>query len=87
MYQTMGNTLDKYEQEIEDSFNAQKSIKTKSLIDNFKTAATKHLKSKKSITIRVANHDLEAIKIKASKMGLAYQTYINMLIHQAASKV
>ena len=87
MYQTMRNTLDKYEQEVEDSFNDQKSIKTKSLIDNFKTAATQHLKSKKSITIRVANHDLEAIKIKASKMGLAYQTYINMLIHQAASKV
>jgi predicted DNA binding CopG/RHH family protein len=83
----MNNTLDKYEQEIEDSFNAQKSINTKSLTDNFKTAAAKHLKSKKSITIRVANHDLEAIKIKASKMGLAYQTYINMLIHQAASKV
>ncbi len=83
----MSNALDKYEQEIEDSFNAQKSIKAKHLIDNFQTAAAKHLKSKKSITIRVANHDLEAIKIKASKMGLAYQTYINMLIHQAASKI
>ena len=29
----------------------------------------------------------EAIKIKASKMGLAYQTYINMLIHRDASKI
>ena len=83
----MNTILDKYEQDIEDSFNAQKSIKTKSLVDNLKTAATKHLKSKKSITIRVANHDLEAIKLKASKMGLAYQTYINMLIHHDASKI
>lgn len=65
-------TLDKHEQHIEDSFNDQKSIKTKSLLDDFKIAAAKHLKSKKSITIRVANHDLEAIKIKASKMGLPY---------------
>ena len=47
----MSNTLDKYEQDIEDSFNAQKSIKTNSLLDNLKIAATKHLKSKKSITI------------------------------------
>jgi len=83
----MTNTvLDEYEQDIEDSFNTQKSIKTKSLLNNYKIAATKHLKSKKAITIRVANHDLEAIKIKASKMGLPYQTYINMIIHQDVSK-
>ena len=82
----MNTILDEYEQDIEDSFNSQKSIKTKSLLDNIKFAAAKHLKSKKSITIRIANNDLETIKIKASKMGLAYQTYINMLIHQDASK-
>ena len=78
--------LDQYEQEIEDSFNSQESIINKSLLDNLRIAATKHLKNKKSITIRVANHDLETIKLKASKMGLAYQTYINMLIHHDASK-
>ena len=79
-------TLDKYEQEIEDSFNSQESIIKESLLDSLRISATKHLKNKKSITIRVANHDLEAIKLKASKMGLAYQTYINMLIHHDASK-
>ncbi|RYE13864.1 MAG: hypothetical protein EOP45_20545 [Sphingobacteriaceae bacterium] len=78
--------LDKYEQEIEDSFNSQESIINESLLDSLRISATKHLKNKKSITIRVANHDLEAIKLKASKMGLAYQTYINMLIHHDASK-
>ena len=83
----MNNTLDKYEKEIEDSFNTQKSIKTTFLTEKLQTAAAKHLKNKKSITIRVANHDLEAIKIKASKVGLAYQTYINMLIHQAATEM
>jgi len=49
----MNTILDKYEQDIEDSFDTQKSIKTKSLVDNLKTAATKHLKSKKSITIKL----------------------------------
>ena len=47
----MNTILDKYEQDIEDSFDTQKSIKTKSLVDNLKTAATKHLKSKKSIDL------------------------------------
>ena len=79
--------LDKYEQDLEESFDVQESVSTNFLMDKLKSGASKHLKSKKSITIRVANHDLEAIKIKASKMGLAYQTYINMLIHQAASKI
>lgn len=79
--------LDKYEQEIEDNFQNQKSVVNTRQLELLRKASAAHLKSKKSITIRVANHDLEAIKIKASKMGLAYQTYINMLIHQAASKI
>ncbi|MDP5110211.1 MAG: CopG family antitoxin [Rickettsiaceae bacterium] len=79
--------LDKYEQEIEDNFQGQKSVINTTQLELLKSASVRHLKSKKSITIRVTNHDLEAIKIKASKMGLAYQTYINMLIHQAASKI
>ncbi len=45
------------------------------------------LKRKHPITIRVAEQDIEAIKIKASKLGLAYQTYINMLIHKEATKL
>ena len=46
-----------------------------------------HLKKKQSITIRVAEQDIETIKIKASKLGLPYQTYINMLIHKEATKL
>jgi len=78
--------LDKYEQDIEDNFDIQETIKTDTSLNKFKTSAQKYLKNKKSITIRVANYDLEAIKLKSSKMGLAYQTYINMLIHQDAIK-
>jgi predicted DNA binding CopG/RHH family protein len=78
--------LDKYEQDIEDNFDIQETVKTDSSLNKFKISAQKYLKNKKSITIRVANYDLEAIKLKSSKMGLAYQTYINMLIHQDAIK-
>ena len=79
--------LDNYEQEIEDGFSDAKSIKNAENLDILKSSAAKHSKSKKSITIRIANHDLEAIKIKASKLGLAYQTYINMLLHQDATRI
>jgi predicted DNA binding CopG/RHH family protein len=39
--------LDQYEQDLEDSFNDQQSIKTRSLLDHFKIVATKHLKNQK----------------------------------------
>ena len=83
----MASKLDKYELDIENNFQNQPSIKNTQQLEILRKSATQHQKSKKSITIRVANYDLEAIKLKASKMGLAYQTYINMLIHQEATKL
>lgn len=50
-------------------------------------AAKKHLVNKKPITIRVHINDIEAIKLKASKLGIPYQTYINMLIHKDATSL
>lgn len=83
----MSIKLDDYEKDIEDNFHQQENIADIHLLELFKDAATQHLKKKKVITIRVSNSDLEAIKIKASKIGLAYQTYINSLIHQDATKL
>lgn len=83
----MAINLDKYKQETENGFQDAKSVKKDKQLEILKNAAAKHSKNKKSITIRIANHDLEEIKIKASKLGLAYQTYINMLLHQAAPKI
>lgn len=48
-------------------------------------AALHHATRKKLITIRVAELDLEAIKLIASKNGMPYQTYLNMMIHREAS--
>ena len=77
--------LDEYEQDIED--NIEKQLALTSLtkdIDMIREAARHHVKRKKSITVRVRESDLEAMKFKASKIGVPYQTYINMLIHRAA---
>lgn len=83
----MHHKLDQYEQEIEDNFENQSSVKNSNDLKLFQNAAKIHLKRKYPITIRVAEQDIETIKIKASKLGLAYQTYINMLIHKDATKL
>jgi predicted DNA binding CopG/RHH family protein len=52
-----------------------------------KKAAAMHVKRKQSITLRINVMDLEAIKLKASRVGIPYQTYINMIIHQDATSM
>lgn len=79
--------LDAYEQDIEDNFEFQESTNDPHVFEAFKQAAERHVKKKRPITLRVAEYDLEAMKIKASKLGIPYQTYINILIHQDAAKL
>ncbi len=80
--------LDHYEQEIEDHYESSLPAKNqKKLIESLVSAAKQHTQDKKPITIRVAIHDIEAIKLKASKCGLPYQSYINMLIHKDATSL
>ena len=87
MFVVQRNDLDNYEKEIDDNFSNQESVgDVKIRVEQFKQSAIKHLKTKRPVTIRIANNDLEAIKIKASKSGVAYQTYINMIIHKEATK-
>ncbi|MEG8230547.1 CopG family antitoxin [Candidatus Rickettsia tasmanensis] len=83
----MSIKLDSYEQDIEDNFEKQQKIDDRSEIALLQKFAKAHLSKKRSVTIRIAEHDIEAIKIKASKHGLSYQTYLNMLIHSDATKL
>jgi len=76
--------LDAYEQDLEDNFGKGVSIMTDELVAQIQEAARNHVNSRKSITIRVAERDLNRIKYKAAKKALPYQTYINMLLHQDA---
>jgi len=69
-------------------------VKTKKVVKKIvakKTVAKAAVKSvstssnvKKSITIRISNSNIQAMKTKAAKMGVPYQTYINILIHRDA---
>lgn len=79
--------LDAYEQEIEDNFeNLKPSKNQKKLRKQLVEAAKEYVAARKSITIRVMNGDIIAIKAKAAKAGVPYQTYINSLIHKEAIK-
>lgn len=78
--------LDDYEKDIEAHINESADIDNlQQEMNLIKAAAKHHTTRKKSITIRVHELDLEAIKIIASKNGVPYQTYLNMIIHREAS--
>ncbi|MBP9726388.1 MAG: hypothetical protein KBD83_02840 [Gammaproteobacteria bacterium] len=80
--------LDDYEKDIEENFEKRSPLNTKELKNEahlLTQAAKNHAKVKQSITIRVNPFDLEAIKLKASKLGVPYQTYLNILFHKEAT--
>lgn len=77
--------LDAYERDIEKNFGKGKPVKNqKREMAMLLEAAKNYVAEKKSISIRVSNDDLEAMRYKAAKMGVPYQTYINILIHRDA---
>jgi predicted DNA binding CopG/RHH family protein len=66
---------------LRDSFESQISATDmQKEMAMFQQVAKAYRKRRKPITIRVHELDLEVIKLKASKIGVAYQTYIDMLI-------
>ena len=78
--------LDAYERDIEKNLaKAKLSKNQKKLREEAVEAAKNYIAERRSITIRVQNSDIATMKIKASKMGVPYQTYINILIHRDAA--
>jgi predicted DNA binding CopG/RHH family protein len=77
--------LDEFEQELEDEFENLVPVENmEAEMALIQKAATEHIKKKKTITIRIHPNDLKIMQLKASKLGIPYQTYINMLIHKDA---
>lgn len=82
--------LDSYEKDIEEHLEKQALLSPADLekeIGLLNRAAKIHSKVKRSITIRVNEIDLEAIKLKATKAGIPYQTYLNSIIHKDATSL
>ena len=77
--------LTSYERDLEKNITKSKSAKNqKSLKQSLVKAAESYLSERKPVTIRLLASDIESMKIKASKMGIPYQTYINIIIHRDA---
>lgn len=75
--------LDAYEQDLENDFELMQPINNlEKEVILLQQAAKDYAKIKKPVTIRINIADLQAIQLKASKLGIPYQTYINMLIHK-----
>ena len=80
--------LNDFEKDIENHVDDHKEIDNQyDQMQILVKTAKDHSKKRKSITLRVHEIDLEAMRLKASKAGVPYQTYINMLIHQDASQL
>ena len=55
---------------------------SKALMAKLSEAADQTFKKDKRINIRISNHDLVGIQIRALQKGLPYQALISGLIHQ-----
>ena len=77
--------LDALEQDIEDNFESlQEVCDIASQMHLMQRAAKAHRVRKRSITLRIHETDLDVMRVKSSKLGIPYQTYINILIHRDA---
>mgnify|MGYP001605348590 CR=1 FL=1 len=83
--------LDKYEQEIEDAVDAGElqpvPIPKKELAMLKKAAENtlKLMKKDENINIRVSYSTKQALRNKAAKLGLKYQTLAGSILHQYAN--
>ena len=75
--------LDPYESEILEAYENGKLIPAVSDID-FQTIAKNTIKMNQKINIRIANNDLSALKRRAAREGIPYQTLIRSILHKYA---
>lgn len=80
---------DEYEKELEEFLNkgVYEEMPKKEFEKEKKELqeAARNYLARKSITLRVKKEDLGNVKKKANKIGLPYQTVLNLLIGQYAS--
>lgn len=82
--------LDAYEQEIEENLHKMRRPKNHKQIKTMLVEAAKnYFKDQKqehnsSVTIKLPDSDLAAMKRKAEKIGMSYETYIKVVLHRDA---
>ncbi len=76
--------LDDYESEILEAYESGKLVPSESGVD-FQAIARNTIKKNQKINIRIADNDLAALKRRASREGIPYQTLIRSVLHKYAS--
>jgi len=75
----------KYEKELEKSFDNSEWISVKDLEkqkENYAQVARNTFQKNKRINIRISEWDLIRLKAKSLKQGIPYQTLVSSLIHK-----
>ncbi len=76
--------FDEYESEILEAYESGKLISSQTKVD-FQTIARNTIKKNQKINIRIADNDLAALKRRAAREGIPYQTLIRSVLHKYAS--
>ncbi|MBC2705186.1 CopG family antitoxin [Desulfobacula sp.] len=76
--------LDNYESEILEAYESGKLVPSEPGID-FQAIARNTIKKNQKINIRIADNDLAALKRRAAREGIPYQTLIRSILHKYAS--
>ena len=76
--------LDDYESEILEAYESGKLVLSESGVD-FQAIARNTIKKNQKINIRIADNDLSALKRRAAREGIPYQTLIRSILHKYAS--
>ena len=80
----MSNKLDRYEQELLDSYENDEWIDVTDTdkIARYKEAAKNTFKKNKRVNIRISQLDLELLQERALIEGLPYQTLMASILHK-----
>jgi len=76
--------LDDYENEILEAYENGNLKPSKSQTD-YQIIARNTIKKNRKINIRIADNDLSALKRRAAREGIPYQTLIGSILHKFAS--
>jgi predicted DNA binding CopG/RHH family protein len=76
--------LDEYESEILDAYESGKLKYVESQTD-YRMIAHNTMRKNRKINIRISENDLSALKRRAARDGIPYQTLIGSVLHKFAS--
>jgi predicted DNA binding CopG/RHH family protein len=76
--------LDDYENEILEAYESGK-LNSVELQDDYQAMARNTMKKNRKINIRISENDLAALRRRAAREGIPYQTLVGSVLHRFAS--